>query len=55
MSPSGPPELAMPEIPVAPPTGELALYRGELDGPYTKTPSLVVREVDGAAAFIPTR
>lgn len=45
--------VAIDEIPVAPPTGPLSLYRGELDGPYTKTPQLVARDVDGAAVWIP--
>lgn len=41
------------DVPVALPTGPLALYRAELEGAYTKTPQLVTRVVDGAAVFVP--
>jgi hypothetical protein len=46
--------VALDEVPVAPPTGPLALYRGQLDGPYTTAPQLVARAVDGAAVWIPS-
>jgi hypothetical protein len=46
--------VALDELPVAPPTGPLSLYRGQLDGPYTTTPQLVARDVEGAAVWIPT-
>ncbi len=42
------------EVPVAPPSGPLSLYRGELNGPYTNAPQLVARDVEGAAVWIPS-
>jgi hypothetical protein len=45
--------VAVDEVPIAPPTGPLSLYRGQLDGPYTTAPQLVARDVDGAAVWIP--
>jgi hypothetical protein len=42
------------EVPVAPPSGPLSLYRGELNGPYTNSPQLVARDVEGAAVWIPS-
>lgn len=41
------------DVPVALPTGPLALYRAQLEGAYTTTPQLVSRVVDGAAVFVP--
>lgn len=41
------------DVPVALPTGPLALYRAELEGAFTKSPAMVVRVVDGAAVFVP--
>jgi hypothetical protein len=41
------------DVPVPPPSGPLALYRAELDGAFTKAPALVIREVDGAAVWLP--
>jgi hypothetical protein len=46
--------VAVDEVPIAPPTGPLSLYRGQLDGPYTTAPQLVARDVDGAAVWIPS-
>ena len=46
-------EPAGPDVPVAPPSGPLSLYRGKLDGPYTDPPVLIVKLVDGAAVWIP--
>jgi hypothetical protein len=46
-------ELPTDDVPVAPPSGPLALYRAQLDGAYTTTPQLVSRVVDGAAVFVP--
>lgn len=43
------------EVPVAPPSGSLSLYRGELNGPYTNSPQLVARDVEGAAVWIPAQ
>jgi hypothetical protein len=43
-----------PDVYVAPPTGPLALYRVRLEGsPYTETPALVTKIVDGAAVWVP--
>jgi hypothetical protein len=41
------------DVAVAPPTGPLSLYRAKLDGPYTETPTLLVKLVDGAAVWVP--
>jgi hypothetical protein len=41
------------DVAVPPPTGPLSLYRAKLDGPYTETPALLVKVVDGAAVWIP--
>lgn len=41
------------DVAVAPPNGQLSLYRAQLDGAYTKSPALVMRVVDGAAVWIP--
>ncbi|MBL8625552.1 MAG: hypothetical protein JNK64_29845 [Myxococcales bacterium] len=38
---------------VALPTGPLSLYRVRLPGTYTERPTLIEREVDGAAAWLP--
>ena len=43
------------DVPVALPTGALALYRAKLDGPYDAAPTLVAKVVDGAAVWIPGR
>lgn len=43
------------DVEVPPPAGPLALFRAELEGAYTKSPALVVREVDGAAVWVPAR
>jgi hypothetical protein len=45
---------AAPDVYVAPPTGPLALYRVRLEGsPYTESPALVTKIVDGAAVWVP--
>jgi hypothetical protein len=41
------------DVPVALPSGPLALYRAKLDGPYDAAPILVAKIVDGAAVWIP--
>jgi len=42
------------DVAVPPPTGPLSLYRVKLEGsPYTETPSLVAKTVDGAAVWVP--
>ncbi|MBA2539737.1 MAG: hypothetical protein H0V17_08900 [Deltaproteobacteria bacterium] len=43
------------DVPVALPSGPLALYRARLDGPYDAAPVLVAKIVDGAAVWIPGR
>ncbi len=47
-------DTAIDDVPVPPPNGPLALYRGKLDGAFTESPGLVVRVVEGAAVWIPT-
>jgi hypothetical protein len=43
------------DVAVPPPTGPLSLYRAKLDGPYTETPALLVKVVDGAAVWVPKK
>jgi len=43
------------DVAVPPPSGPLALYRAELDGAFTKAPSLVVKVVEGSAVWVPTK
>jgi len=43
------------DVPMAPPTGPLALYRAKLDGPFDAAPQLVVQNIDGAAVWVPGR
>jgi hypothetical protein len=43
------------DVPVPPPSGPLALYRGKLDGAFTESPGLVMRVVEGAAVWLPKR
>lgn len=43
------------DVAVPPPTGPLALYRAKLDGPFTESPPMIVKLVDGAAVWIPAR
>lgn len=43
------------DVPVALPTGPLALYRGRLEGPFTEAPALLVKIVDGAAVWVPAK
>jgi len=48
-------DMPIDDVAVPPPSGPLALYRAKLGGAFTETPALVVRVVDGAAVWIPTR
>jgi len=41
------------DVAVPPPTGPLSLYRAKLDGPYTESPALLIKLVDGAAVWLP--
>ena len=42
------------DVYVAPPSGPLALYRVKLEGsPYTESPVLVTKNIDGAAVWVP--
>lgn len=43
------------DVPVPPPGGPVALYRGKLEGAYTERPSLLVRDVAGAAVWVPAK
>ena len=50
------PDEAVPvdDVAVPPPTGPLALYRIRLEGsPYTESPALVTKVIDGAAVWVP--
>jgi len=51
--PKTPPPAPLDDLPIEIPTGELALYRAKLDGPYDTKPILVTKVVDGAAVWIP--
>jgi hypothetical protein len=41
------------DVEVAPPSGPLALYRTQLEGAFTTAPALIVKNLDGAAVWIP--
>lgn len=41
------------DVPLAPPGGAVALYRGDLTGAFTKSPQLVTRDATGAAVWLP--
>jgi hypothetical protein len=41
------------DVEVAPPSGPLALYRTQLEGAFTTAPVLIVKNLDGAAVWIP--
>lgn len=43
------------DVAVAPPSGPLALYRAKLDGAFTDRPTLVVKVVEGAAVWVPSK
>jgi hypothetical protein len=58
--PSGEPETsdAPPvedDVAVAPPSGPLSLFRLRLEGAFTERPALLVKDVDGAAVWVPAR
>jgi hypothetical protein len=50
---SGDAPVATDDVAIAPPGGPLSLYRALLAGPYTTPPVLLVKQVDGAAVWIP--
>jgi hypothetical protein len=41
------------DVAVAPPSGPLSLYRAQLEGAFTTAPIKIVRDVDGAAVWVP--
>jgi hypothetical protein len=43
------------DVTVAPPSGPLALYRAKLDGAFTDRPVLLVKVVEGAAVWVPSK
>jgi hypothetical protein len=43
------------DVAVPPPSGPLSLMRAELDGPFTNSPALIVKVVDGAAVWVPAK
>jgi hypothetical protein len=43
------------DVAVPLPTGPLSLYRGKLEGPHDGAPELVIKIVDGAATWVPSR
>ena len=43
------------DVPVVPPAGPLALYRGRLEGLLKEAPTQIVASVDGAAVWVPAR
>jgi len=48
-------QLPTDDVNVPPPSGPASLYRAELAGPFSKSPALVARVVEGAAVWIPQR
>jgi hypothetical protein len=42
------------DVAVAPPNGQLSLYRAQLEGAYTTSPALIARVVEGAAVWVPS-
>ena len=48
-------EAPIDDVAVPPPSGPLALYRAKLDGAFTETPALIVKVVEGAAVWVPTK
>jgi hypothetical protein len=46
-------EAPVEDVPVAPPSGPLSLYRAQLEGAFTTAPIKIVSTVDGAAVWIP--
>ncbi len=46
-------EAPIDDVEVAPPSGPLALYRVQIEGAFTKPPALIVKNLDGAAVWIP--
>ena len=53
-NPEGEEEAPVDDVPVAPPSGPLSLYRAQLEGAFTTAPVLIVKTVDGAAVWVPT-
>jgi hypothetical protein len=46
-------EAPVEDVPVAPPSGPLSLYRAQLEGAFTTAPIKIVSTVDGAAVWVP--
>lgn len=46
-------ELPTDDVEVPPPTGNLSLYRAQLDGAYTTAPAKIISVLDGAAVWVP--
>jgi hypothetical protein len=41
------------DVVIPPPSGPLSLYRAQLEGAFTTAPQLIVKDVDGAAVWVP--
>ena len=52
-NPEGEEEAPVEDVPVAPPSGPLSLYRAQLEGAFTTAPIKIVGTVDGAAVWVP--
>ena len=52
-NPEGEEEAPVDDVPVAPPSGPLSLYRAQLEGAFTTAPLKIVTSVDGAAVWVP--
>jgi hypothetical protein len=52
-SPEGDEEAPVEDVLVAPPSGPLSLYRAKLEGAFTESPKLIVKQIDGAAVWVP--
>ena len=46
---------AVDDVPVAPPSGPLALYRVKIDGAHNASPARIVKVIEGAAVWVPAK
>lgn len=46
-------DLPTDDVEVPPPTGNLSLYRAQLEGAYTTAPAKIISVLDGAAVWVP--
>lgn len=46
-------DMPVDDVEVPPPTGNLSLYRAQLEGAYTLSPAKIISVLDGAAVWVP--